>query len=83
MEATEVPEYGEKYNIGFLQELEKVRKEREVTIVDNPLSPKEKTDHSTLPPGYDSFNDAKNLKKDDLGLFGRIKLPNMLKTGAK
>ncbi len=83
MEATEVPAYGEKYNIGFLQELEKVRKEREVTIVDNPLSPKETTDHSTLPSDYDSFNDSKNLKKDDVGLFGRVKKPNMLRTGAK
>jgi hypothetical protein len=82
MEATDVPAYGEKYNIGFLQELEKVRKEREVTIVDNPLSPAETIDHSTLPKAYDSFNDPKNLKKDDLGLFGRVKKPNLLKTGA-
>jgi len=80
-EQTDAPEYGEKYNIGFLQELEKVRKERQATVVDNPLSPKEKTDHSTLPGDYDSFNDAKNLKKDDLGLFGRVKKANLLKTG--
>jgi hypothetical protein len=74
--------YGESYNIGFLQELEKVRKEREVTIVENPLSPAETIDHSTLPKDYDSFNDAKNLKKDDLGLFGRVKKPDLVKTGA-
>lgn len=80
--SSDKPAYGEKYNIGFLQELEKVRKEREVVIVDNPLSPAEKVDHSTLPSGYDGFNDAKNLKKDDLGLFGRVKKPNLLKTGA-
>jgi hypothetical protein len=82
MEATDVPAYGAEYNIGFLQELEKVRKEREVTIVDNPLSPAETVDHSTLPKDYDSFNDTKNLKKDDLGLFGRVKKTNLLKTGA-
>jgi hypothetical protein len=77
----EAETYGEKYNTNFLKELEKVRKEREVTIVDNPLSPAAKTDHSTLPKGYDGFNDPKNLKKDDVGLFGRIKKPNLLKVG--
>ncbi len=81
MEATEVPKYGEEYNMGFLQELEKVRKEREAVVVDTPLSPKEKVDHSTLPAGYDGFNDPKNLKKDDLGLFGRVKRPNLIKAG--
>lgn len=73
--------YGEEYNIGFLQELEKVRKEREKTVVDNPLSPAETIDHSTLPKDYDKFNDPKNLKKDDLGLFGRVKKANLMKTG--
>ena len=72
--------YGEKYNMGFLQELEKVRKERDVTIALNPLSQAETTDHSTLPKDYDSFNDAKNLKKDDVGLFGRVKRASI--TGA-
>jgi len=80
-EAEEKPAYGETYNIGFLQELEKVRKERDVTIIENPLSQQEVIDHSTLTKDYDSFNDAKNLKKDDLGLFGRIKKPNLLKVG--
>ena len=80
-EATEVPAYGEKYNTDFLKELAKVSKERVVTTVENPLSPKETTDHSTLPKGYDSFNDPKNLKKDDVGLFGRVKKPNLLKVG--
>jgi len=73
--------YGETYNTKFLQELAKVQKEREVTVVDNPLSPAEKIDHSTLPKGYDGFNDPKNLKKDDVGLFGRIKLPKQIKVG--
>ena len=75
--------YGEKYNISFLKELEKVRKERNVTVVTNPLSPAETTDHTTLPAGYDDFNSPKNLKKDDVGLFGRIKRPNLLRTGAQ
>ena len=81
IEATDVPAYGAEYNIGFLQELEKVRKERDITIALNPLSQAETTDHSTLPKGYDSFNDPKNLKKDDVGLFGRVKLASI--TGAK
>ena len=80
-EETDVPLYGEKYNISFLQELDKVSKARNVTKVFNPLSREETTDHSTLTNDYDSFNDPKNLKKDDVGLFGRIKLPNLKKTG--
>ena len=77
----EEEKYGEKYNTSFLKELEQVRKERKVVTVENPLSSKEITDHSTLPKGYDGFNDPKNLKKDDVGLFGRIKKPNLLKVG--
>jgi len=73
--------YGEKYNTGFLKELEKVRKERESVVVENPLSPAATIDHSTLPKGYEGFNDPKNLKKDDVGLFGRIKRPNLRKVG--
>ena len=73
--------YGEKYNVSFLKELEKVRKEREVVTVLNPLSQPAGTDHSTLPKDYDGFNDPKNLNKDDVGLFGRIKKPNLLKVG--
>ena len=73
--------YGETYNTKFLQELAKVQKERKVNVDDNPLSPAEKIDHSTLPKGYDGFNDPKNLKKDDVGLFGRIKLPKQIKVG--
>jgi len=80
-ESTEVPAYGEAYNIGFLKELEKVRKEREITTVENPLSNINADDHSTLPKDYDGFNDPKNLKKDDVGLFGRVKKPNLLKVG--
>ncbi len=82
-EATEVPAYGEKYNHDFLRELEKVSKEREVTIVNNPLSPAETIDHSTLPKDYDSFNDPKNLKKDDVGFFGRVKRANVKNAGAR
>jgi hypothetical protein len=80
-EETDTVAYGEKYNTDFLKELAKVSKERVVTTVENPLSPKETIDHSTLPKGYDSFNDPKNLKKDDVGLFGRVKKPNLLKVG--
>ena len=80
-EQTDAPAYGATYNTDFLRELEKVRKEREVVVVDNPLSPKETTDHSTLPKDYDAFNDPKNLKKDDVGLFGRVKKPNLMKVG--
>ena len=80
-EATEVPAYGETYNIKFLQELEKVRKDRNTVEVETPLSLKSKTDHSTLPGDYDSFNDPKNLKKDDMGLFGRVKKTSIVKTG--
>lgn len=74
-------EYGEKYNTSFLKELEQVRKERELITVENPLSPGQKTDHTTLPKGYDQFNDPKNLKKDDVGLFGRVKKPSLFKVG--
>lgn len=80
-EETPAPAYGAEYNMGFLQELAKVSKERDVTIALNPLSQAETTDHSTLPKDYDSFNDTKNLKKDDVGLFGRVKKANI--TGAK
>lgn len=73
--------YGEKYNSEFLRELDKVNKERAVTTVENPLSPAATTDHADLGKSYDSFNDPKNLKSDDVGLFGRIKKPNLLKVG--
>jgi len=76
----EVP-YGAAYNTDFLKALEKVSKERKVTTVINPLSQAEKTDHSTLGKGYDSFNDPKNLKKDDVGLFGRVKRADLVKVG--
>lgn len=80
-EEEEAPAYGEKYNISFLKELEKVSKERPDSRVFNALSPKETIDHSTLTDGYDEFNSAKNLKKDDLGLFGRVKKTNLMKVG--
>jgi len=78
-EETDTVPYGEKYNTSFLQELQKVSKERAVTTVINPLSPTQSTD--APPKGYDSFNDPKNLKKDDLGLFGRVKKPTLMKVG--
>ena len=80
-EETDSPAYGEKYNTSFLKELEQVRKERKVVTVENPLSPGAETDHSTLPKGYDDFNDPKNLKTDQVGLFGRVKRPNLFKVG--
>jgi len=77
----EEEKYGEKYNTGFLKELEQVRKERDTVTVTNSLIPDQSVDHSTLPKGYDGFNDPKNLKTDAVGFFGRIKKPNLLKVG--
>lgn len=76
-ETKDVPAYGETYNVSFLQELEKVRKERNITIVENPLSKVITDDNGSLPSDYHDFNSDKNLKKDDVGLFGRIKLPKI------
>lgn len=73
--------YGEKYNTDFLKELEKVRKEREITTIQNALSHKEDINHSTLTPDYHGYNDAKNLPKEDVGFFGRIKRPDFKKSG--
>jgi hypothetical protein len=79
-DAEDVP-YGAAYNTEFLKALDKVTKERNITIVTNALSPAASTDHSTLTKNYDSFNDPKNLKKDDLGLFGRVKKPSLSRAG--
>ena len=73
--------YGEAYTTPFLKELERVRKQREITTIDNALSHKQEIDHSTLTKGYDTFNDPNNLPKEDVGFFGRIKKPNLLKSG--
>lgn len=81
-ESEEAPAYGEKYNSDFLRELDKVSKERRKVTVENPLSPAETINHDTLPSGYDDFNSEKNLNKDTVGLFGRIKRPNLKRTGA-
>ena len=81
-EDTEKSQYGESYNISFLKELEKVRKERKEDIVTNSLSISQTVDNKDLPKDYDKFNDPKNLKKEDLGLFGRVKKPSLLKVGA-
>lgn len=80
-EQGETPAYGDAYNTDFLKELEKVRKERDIVTVTNPLSHDVSIDHSTLPKGYDDFNDAKNLPKDDVGLFGRVKKTGLKKAG--
>ena len=79
-EADEKPAYGADYNINFLKELEKLSKERTVTVVNNPLSPGVSAD--SLDKSYDSFNDPKNLKKDDVGLFGRVKKTDVKSLGA-
>ena len=73
--------YGESYTTPFLKELERVRQQREIVTMKNALSQDEKIDHSTLTKDYDKFNDPKNLPKEDIGLFGRIKKPNLLKAG--
>lgn len=71
--------FGAGYNTPFLQELEKVRKERKITTVKNPLMPGEEINHSTLPDNYDMFNAT--LPKDDVGLFGRMNQAVKPKTG--
>ena len=60
--------YGEGHNYPFLKELEAIRKERELHIVEGPLSPAQVTDSEK---SQDNFNDS--LPKEDVGLFGRIK----------
>jgi hypothetical protein len=79
VENSQEEKYGEKYNINFLKELENVRKERETVKVENALSQGEKFDHSMMPADYDGFNNDKNLKKNEVGFFGRIKRVNLLK----
>lgn len=71
--------YGAGYNTSFLKELDAVRKEREITVVKNALMPGEEINHSTLPTGYNNFNDS--LPKDDVGLFGRMKQSSKPKAG--
>lgn len=75
--------YGEKYNLTFLKELDQVRKERELVVVENPLSRPVSTDHSTLPKGYNDYNDPKNMSDKEPGLFGRIKRFSLEKAGIK
>ena len=79
-EEAEKVKYGEEYNTSFLKELEKVSKERAQTLVHNELSPEQKIDHTTLPKDYNSVTDS---KKDDVGLFGRIKKVDIRRAGAK
>jgi hypothetical protein len=68
--------YGEKYNMDFLKELEKVRGEREQVLrrTENP-----EINHGDLPVGYEDFNSEKNMPKDDIGLFGRVKKQTVVK----
>jgi len=75
--------YGEKYNIEFLKELEKVRKERKLHTFNSPLSNDEKVDHSTLPKDYEKWNDENMFDKNAPGLFGRMKKPAIRKTGGQ
>ena len=77
----EKPLYGSEYNISFLKELDKVSKERNETAVLNPLSKDVSVDHGDLPKGYDDYNDAKNLPKENVGLFGRVKKVGLEKAG--
>ena len=82
-EAAKGEYYGESYNTPFLQELARVKQEREITEIENALSRKETVDNSTLPKGYNNFNDPSNLPKrdDNIGLFGRVKLSPLVKAG--
>lgn len=67
--------YGEEYNMTFLKELEKVRKEQEQTIVLNNLSQMVSKDTTSLPKNY---NDTLSTDTDaSVGLFGRIKRPQI------
>jgi hypothetical protein len=77
----EEKKYGAEYNMGFLQELEKVRKEREGTVVSVHDQALQKEDHSNLPGGYHEFNSEKNLRQNEVGFFGRVKRPNLTKIG--
>lgn len=80
-EDSEKPLYGSEYNISFLKELDKVSKERNDTAVLNPLSKDASVNHGDLPKGYDDYNDAKNLPKENVGLFGRVKKVGLEKAG--
>ena len=73
--------YGDDYNKTFLKELEKVRKDRKIVTVTNPLIPAQKEDTSMLPKGYEDWNAEKNFNRDDEGLFGRVKRPPLIKVG--
>ena len=70
---TDKPAYGDSHNTNFLKELEAVRKARPQVTVNNPLSPAQTIDHSTLSPGYHGYNGAEMSKTDTLGFFGRNK----------
>lgn len=81
--AKDVP-YGETQTTGFLKELEKVSKERQVNTVENELSKAQTIDHTTLPDGYHDYNSSKNVPNEQIGLFGRTKKPDIArKMGAK
>lgn len=66
-EPTEVPEYGEAYNKKFLDQLKKERDEREMHVVENPLSPKQTIDnkdlHGEMPTPPTSFSILGNRKR--------------------
>ena len=78
----EEAKYGAEYNMSFLKELNAVNKEQYDKTVKTINGEKPKEDHSTLPSGYHDFNSDKNLPKNNIGFFGRVKKSNLLKTGA-
>lgn len=82
-EAAKGEYYDETYITPFLKELARVKQERDITTIENALSRAEKVDNTTLPKGYNNFNDPSSLPKreDNIGLFGRIKHPNLPKVG--
>lgn len=68
--------FGEKYNMDFLKELEKVRNERDAVVKQ---TEKPEINHSDLPAGYGDFNSSKSMPTDDIGLFGRVKKQTVVK----
>ena len=64
--------FGDKYNMDFLKELDTINKENAAKLI-KVVSGEAVSNHATLPAGYHDYNSEKNLPKNDIGLFGRIK----------
>jgi len=66
-EVTPVPKYGDAHNKELLDELAAERKDREMHVVENPLSPKQKIDnselHGEMPKPSTSFSILGNRKR--------------------